>query len=234
MTAPSASIAATAAAVSHELRSPLSVLRARLHALCDGVVQPDEKEFARLLEQVEHLGRLVEDLHTLSMADADGLSLYLTDLDLVALAADTLADHASRCKLLRIDAALKTDVPKAVVRADKDRMRQVLSNLVENAMRYASAGRWLEIGVTLQATNGRPAFAVLTVSDAGDGLPSDVQAHLFQRFVRSGSSRARANGGSGLGLSIVHALVTLQGGTVEAGPSERGGTRFTIRLPCNG
>lgn len=219
---------ATAAAVSHELRTPLTVLRARLHAVCDGVIQPDPAEFRILLDQVEHLGRLVDDLHTLSMADGGRLSLQRVDVDLAALVTDTVAGYAGPLAELGIVPEFTMAELPAVVHADPDRMRQVVSNLVENVLRYASEGRWLGIALQVEPSS---AEVVLAISDAGAGLPEDIRQTLFQRFRRAGSSDARRNVGSGLGLSIVHTLVVRQGGSIEADSSARGGTRFVIRLP---
>ncbi len=223
---------ATAAAISHELRTPLAVLRARLHAVCDGVIPADLQESGKLLEQVEHLGRLVDDLHTLSMADAGRLSLQIQELDLVALARDTLADYASRLALHQIKADLRSAQAQVLVHADKDRMRQVLLNLVENALRHAHVGGWLEVALQPQTDADGKRWALLSVSDAGPGLPEDVRRHVFQRFQRCDNSRSRATGGSGLGLSIVHTLVARQGGSISVAVSARGGTCFTVRLPC--
>ncbi len=222
---------ATAAAVSHELRTPLTVLKARLHAVCDGVITADAAEFGTLLEQAEHLSRLVDDLHTLSMADAGRLSLQSVDFDLVVLVEDTVGSYASRLEQHGMQVALRTPGQPVRVFADRDRMRQVLSNLVENALRHAGQGHWLEVAVSTWF-DGTASSGQLVVSDAGPGLPGDVQKHLFQRFMRSDNARSRATGGSGLGLSIVHTLVTQQGGTVVVDTSARGGTRFTIRVPA--
>lgn len=219
---------ATAAAVSHELRTPLAVLRARLHAVCDGVIAADEAEFRVLLDQVEHLGRLVDDLHMLSMADAGGLSLLNQRVDLAALVRDTLEGYTSRLAEHGIVPDLDIGAERAWVHADPDRMRQVVSNLTENVLRYAREGGWLGVRLRVEA---EAAMVVLTISDAGAGLPEDVRQNLFQRFQRSDHSRSRATGGSGLGLSIVHMLVVRQGGSVAVDRSPRGGTRFTIRLP---
>ncbi|XAH24681.1 ATP-binding protein [Xylophilus sp. GW821-FHT01B05] len=215
---------ATAASLSHELRTPLTVLRARLHAICDGVIPADPRECRKLLDQVEHLGRLVEDLHTMSVAEAGRLSLQKVDTDLVRLVTDTLAAHAPHIADHGIQAELQASVASLQVQVDPDRMRQVLTNLVENALRHAADGGWLGIGVGSEGGH-----AVLTVSDDGPGLPESVRRNLFQRFHRSPSTPGTV--GSGLGLSIVHTLVTLQGGTVHADQSERGGTRFVVRLP---
>ncbi|WP_198972169.1 sensor histidine kinase [Xylophilus sp. ASV27] len=217
---------ATAASLSHELRTPLTVLRARLHAICDGVIPADPRECRKLLDQVEHLGRLVEDLHTMSVAEAGRLSLQKVETDLVQLVSDTLAAHATHIAEHGIQAELQASVSSLWVQVDPDRMRQVLTNLVENALRHAADGGWMGVGV---GTEG--GHAIVTVSDDGPGLPENVRRNLFQRFQRA--PRSPGTVGSGLGLSIVHMLVTLQGGTVQAGESERGGTRFIVRLPCN-
>lgn len=217
---------ASAAAISHELRTPLAVLQARLHALCDGVIPAQPEEFQRLLEQVEHLRRLVDDLHTLSVADSGRLSLHLASVDLPALVRDVLDKFASRLDSYRMSAELVVETPQLRVRADEDRLRQVLHNLIENALRYARGGQWLEIALRSEGEQ-----AVLAISDAGPGLPESIKTHLFQRFQRAEPSRNRASGGTGLGLAIVHTLTVLQGGRIVADTSARGGARFTIRLP---
>lgn len=218
----------TAAAVSHELRTPLTVLRARLHALCDGVIAPGPDEFHTLLDQVEHLGRLVEDLHTLSLADAGRLSMQLEWLDLVPLVDEVLATFEGRLMEHAMTTEIRHELDEAWVHADRDRMRQVLVNLIENALRHAHDGGWLGVRVAAD-TDGR--HARIEVSDGGMGLSEDARRHLFQRFMRTDRSRSKATGGSGLGLSIAHALVVRQGGTLVADASERGGARFIITMP---
>lgn len=216
----------TLAALSHELRTPLAVLQARLHALCDGVIPADTTEFGRLLEQSQHLGFLVEDLHTLSVAEAGRLPLHRVALDLPSLVRGTLEDHARRLEECGMAVELKVGAVVPPVLADADRIRQVLNNLIDNAIHYASEGRWLHIGVS-----STPVNVLLSVSDAGQGHPEGMDARVFERFTRLDGSRNRATGGSGLGLSIVRTLVELHGGSVAVGRSERGGACFTIALP---
>ncbi|MET1536948.1 sensor histidine kinase, partial [Burkholderia sola] len=221
------------ASISHELRTPLTVLQARLHAICDGVIAADDTELNTLLFQVEHLGRLVGDLHTLSMADAGQLSLQKQRLDLAELVAETL-DHLHPQLLqhgmqLEMHLPAPSDIGMADIRADADRMRQMLTNLVSNAMRHAASGAWLGVALTVESDTEGRAWAVLRVSDAGPGLPSELRAHPFQRFAQVPGKRRRE--GSGLGLSIVKALTVSQGGSVEADDSEQGGARFTLRFP---
>jgi len=224
---------ATAASISHELRTPLTVLQARLHAICDGVIAADDTELNTLLFQVEHLGRLVGDLHTLSMADAGQLSLQKQRLDLAELVAETL-DHLHPQLLqhgmqLEMHLPAPSDIGMADIRADADRMRQILSNLVSNAIRHAASGAWLGVALTVESDIEGRAWAVLRISDAGPGLPSELRSHPFQRFAQVPGKRRRE--GSGLGLSIVKALTVSQGGSVEADDSEQGGARFTLRFP---
>ena len=133
---------ATAASISHELRTPLTVLKARLHAVCDGVIVADENEFRALLAHTEHLGRLVEDLHTLSMAEADQLSLQKQRLCLSVLVAEMLAQLQPQLQAagMQLEIDLPVDDVQSDIRADPDRMRQIISNLVSNAARHASSG----------------------------------------------------------------------------------------------
>lgn len=216
----------TMASISHELRTPLTVLRARLHAICDGVIAADAAESRLLLDQVEHLGRLVDDLHTLSLAEAGQLSLHLERQDLAELVEDALSGHATRVREhgMALEVTLPPVPGSAKVKIDPDRMRQILTNLVENALRHARAGGWLGVEVEVGASEVR-----LCVSDNGPGLSEQQRADPFKRFPHA---PGHAGGGSGLGLSIVHALATRQGATVDVRPGNAGrGLRFTVTLP---
>ena len=224
---------ATAASISYELRTPLTVLQARLHAICDGVIDGGPAEMKTLLAQVEHLGRLVGDLHTLSMADAGQLSLRRERIDLATLVGEVVDEL--RPQLQHSQMALSLELPmqdgngSTDIRADADRLRQITTNLINNALRHASSGHWLGVKVqTTQDAQGET-WVKLDISDAGPGLAVDLQDRPFQRFAQVPGKRRRE--GSGLGLSIVKALVTSQGGTVSTGPSERGGALFTVQFP---
>lgn len=228
---------ATAASISHELRTPITVLQTHLHAICDGVIAADRAECATLLRQVEHLGRLVDDLHTLSMADAGQLSLQKRRVDMAALVGDIVGHY--RPQLAAHGMALELDLPvvdeDAVdpdwtdIRADPDRMRQIVSNLVSNAVHYASQGGWLGVQLLREPAEAGVSV-VLRISDAGPGLPAQLQQFPFQRFAQAPGKRRSQS--SGLGLSIVNALTTSQGGDVEVGTSVRGGACITLRFPA--
>ncbi|BEU97139.1 HAMP domain-containing protein [Acidovorax sp. DW039] len=219
---------ATTASISHELRTPLAVLQARLHAICDGVIQVDAAESRLLLDQVEHLGRLVADLQTLSMAEAGYLSLQLEPLDLVEMVREDMASYANRLEQhhMALELALPSAPHFAVIKADRGRMRQILFNLLENALRHAKQGRWLGVEVLLDTAVNE---VVLSVSDAGPGMSAALLAEPFQRFPHA---PGHSGEGLGLGLSIVRALTERQGGSVQVRNREEGGTCFTLRFPA--
>ena len=227
---------ATAASISHELRTPLSVLKAHLHAICDEVIEPTPQEFQALLTQTEHLGRLVDDLHTLSIADAGQISLQKQRLNLAALVAEVLEQLQPQLQMAGMQAQLSQPPEEhdSDIRADPDRMRQIIVNLVSNAIRHARDGHWVGLSIACVAgPAGNDAqdpgpWVQLQVDDAGPGLPHELRAHPFQRFAQAPGRRRRD--GSGLGLSIVRVLTEAQGGQVQAGSSARGGARFTLRF----
>lgn len=221
---------ASAASISHELRTPLSVLKTHLHALCDGVISPSETEFRLLLAQTEHLGRLIDDLHTLAMAEAGEMSLRKERLSLAVLVRESLRELQPQLQQaqMHLSLVLPDDDARSLVRADPLRMRQIIANLVGNALRHAASGKWLEVEVALVRDAQGYAWVELRVSDAGPGLPQELRAHPFRRFAMAPGRRKRE--GSGLGLSIVQALTELQGGMAQAATSARGGARFCLRF----
>lgn len=216
-----------AAAISHELRTPLAVLQASLHALSDGIIEGTHETYSGLIKQVQHLSRLIDDVHTLSIANAGRLTLHRSAFDLAELAQDVLTQFHQRLESNAISAALRLTGPSTLVWADRGRMLQVLGNLIENVLRYAAQGKRLEIEVSTQAERVR-----LDIRDWGDGLPSCMQQHLFERFYRPDASRTRARGGSGLGLAIVKSLMIAQEGDVTIESSHGKGCTVTLYLPC--
>ncbi len=215
---------ATAAAISHELRTPLTILNGRLHALCDGVIQPSAKEYNKLLDQTQHLVRLVEDVHVLGLDNAEKLTLYCTELDLAVLISEITPLYVERAAEHDVQLDVKTE--SAWVFVDRDRMSQIVSNLVENAVRYAMIGKRVQLSVFKDKQD-----AVLEVRDFGAGLPQGMNERIFDAFFRLDQSRSRATGGSGLGLSVVRSLVEQHGGTVYAYNHADGGAVFRVTLP---
>ncbi|RIH93222.1 sensor histidine kinase [Meiothermus granaticius] len=211
--------------IAHELRTPLTVMQGRLEAIQDGVVPLEMLEIDRLHHQTQLLSRLVEDLRTLSLADTGKLTLLRRPLDLgEVLGAMSSFQAQAQSKGI----ALETPLPSRPlwVNADPDRMVQVISNLLTNALTHTPPGGTIRLSAGLEGNE-----AVLKVQDSGPGIPPEALNKIFDRFYRAEGSRSRATGGSGLGLAIVKALVELHGGRVNAFNPASGGAEFQVRLP---
>ncbi|GAB1644870.1 sensor histidine kinase [Krasilnikovia sp. MM14-A1259] len=210
---------------SHELRTPLAAIRGYAE-LSRRSREPVPEEIGHVLRRVEseaqRMTTLVEDLLLLARLDA-GRPLAHDPVDLTALVVDAVSDaHAAGP---RHDWRLEVPEEPVTVLGDSARLHQVLANLLANARTHTPEGTAVTVAVSA-TTDG----AVLRVTDSGPGIPAELQPHIFERFARGDSSRSRAAGSTGLGLSIVHAVVTAHAGTVAV-RSEPGRTEFTVRLP---
>jgi two-component system sensor histidine kinase BaeS len=213
--------------VAHELRTPLANLRGYLEALKDGVVRPDPELFASLYEEAVLQQRIVDDLQDLALAEAGTLVYHRSQVDLAELLETCRTAHQAVAEAAGVRLAVAACEP-GYVEADPDRLRQVLGNLVGNALRATPAGG----SVTLAAQrNGRS--AIVTVADTGTGIAPEHLPHVFDRFWRADAARGRDTGGSGLGLAIARQIVTDHGGTIEASSAPGSGSTFTIRLPID-
>ncbi|MET4170271.1 two-component system sensor histidine kinase AdeS [Bradyrhizobium sp. LA6.1] len=214
---------AWSAAIAHELRTPLTILKGRLQGIADGVFTPDEASIRNLLLQIDGLSRLVDDLRTVTLADSGRLDLGRAP---VALAAEihNVADLLEP-SLANAGFSLELALEDLVVLGDGIRIRQALLALLDNAQRYAKAGR-IEIS-TLKSGNS----AIIRVEDEGPGLPPEFAKRAFDPFARGDPSHSPRYGGSGLGLSIVRAITEAHGGHVAYRASSRGGAVFEITLP---
>ena len=215
---------AMVADVAHELRTPLTIMRGRLEAMEDSVVDLSIDEVRDLHTQVLALIRLVEDLRVLSLADYGQLRLERSEFSLADLAEVVAANTQVKADAKEVRLNVLRTGP-AMVEADRDRIRQVMLNLLDNAIRHSPDGGQVTITVGTDADG--PHFEV---RDEGAGLPPGSEQHIFERFARGDASRGRAQGGSGLGLAIVKAIVGLHGGRVAAENSTSGGAVFTVRL----
>ena len=213
---------------SHELRTPLAVLQAQLEALQDGVRPATPEQFALLHDQVGHLHQLVDDLHQLARLDAEPAIARREPVDLHALARSLLAAFDERLRAARLDVRLEA-AGAVRVAGDPDRLRQVLANLIENAIRHTDAGG--RLALQLQAGG---AFVELTVDDTEPGVPEALLPRLGERFFRVDASRQRRSGGAGLGLALCRRLVEAHGGTLAFQASPLGGLRVVLRLPRAG
>lgn len=210
--------------VAHELRTPLSIIRGQVEAIQDGIYPPDAAHLAPIHDEVLLLNRLVEDLRTLALAEAGQLELHQTEVDLGGLV-QRLMD---RFRPLATDqsVALSAEGPSELAATlDADRVEQVLTNLLANALRHTPAGGQVRIHIN-------PGEEVLVgVSDSGPGIPAEDLPHVFDRFWRGDSARTRDRAGAGLGLAIARQLVEAHGGRIWAESEPGAGATFTIALP---
>lgn len=213
--------------ISHELRTPISVLKAELEAMQDGVRPMTQAALAGVQSDVDRLGRVVEDLYQLSMTDRGAMSYHKRPVDPLALLqddADALAGEFARNGLglaLRLESA-----QPVTLHADPDRLSQLYRNLMQNSLRYTDAGGRLEIVAGL--VDGR---LHLDFDDSAPSVPAESLPRLFERFYRVEASRSRAHGGAGLGLAICRNIVEAHGGHIEARPSPLGGLGIHVELP---
>ncbi|MBV1851577.1 sensor histidine kinase [Catellatospora tritici] len=214
--------------VAHELRTPLSNLRAYLEALEDGLVTADAALFHSLHEEVLLQQRIVDDLQTLALAEAGRLRYHWSTVSLGELLDSCRRAHLSSASTAAIELEVVAPDPALFVRADAYRLRQALGNLVTNAVRHSRAGST----VTLSATRSGQS-ALLTVTDRGSGIAAADRAHVFDRFWRADRARSRSSGGSGLGLAITRQIVLDHQGEISLTSEVGQGTAFTIRLPAH-
>ncbi len=212
--------------IAHELRTPLAVLRGEIEALQDGVRPLGAASLGSLAQEVGHLGRLVEDLHTLSLADVGALSYRKSPLDVAEAADEAIAVQRRALDEKGLDVKLNLE-RGATALADETRLAQVFGNLVQNTLRYTDAPGKLEVEVRRAGDR-----VVLDWQDSSPGVPAADLPRLTDRLFRVDASRSRVGGGSGLGLAIVKAIVDAHGGTLVARASPLGGLWLEIALPA--
>jgi len=207
---------------SHELRTPLGALRASLENAVDGVEPLDA---AAMLRQVERLGRLVEQLLDLSKLESGAAPLDREPFQATRLVGGIVEEWrpSAEGREVRLESAVEASL---VLDGDPERLHQVLSNLVGNAIRHAPPG-----SAVLVSAAGRNGSVRLEVADEGPGIPSAEAERVFERFYRSDAARAATDGGSGLGLAIARWIVDLHGGTIRAEQAEPQGCRMVVELP---
>lgn len=214
--------------VAHELRTPITALQAGLYAILDDAYPMTKTEIAGLYEQTRMLGRLVNDLHDLSQADANQLPLNRRPLDLSNAVEDFVAPFriVAEGKDIIFDLHMQPNLP--IVSVDESRINQVLHNLLSNALRHTPEGGTISVSVVRAGE-----CVQIDVSDNGDGIAPEHLPHVFERFYRGDYGRSRDAGGTGLGLAIARAIVEAHQGKLEvtsAGiPGQ--GAKFTAILP---
>jgi signal transduction histidine kinase len=212
--------------VAHELRTPLSVMQGTLTAQLDGVFPLDLSETAKLYDETRLLSRLVDDLRELAQVEAGQLQLNIGAIDLKHVIVTTVGafDGVASEKHISLSDESTDRLPQ--VKADAERVAQVLRVLINNALRHTPRNGTITIGSATSADN-----VEVSVHDTGDGIASDELPYVFDRFWRGDKSRTRETGGSGLGLAIAKQIIEAQGGSIGVESMIRQGSRFWFRLP---
>ena len=206
--------------VTHELRTPLSVIRGQAEAISDGVYPADAAHLAPILEATRTLDRLVEDLRTLVLTDGGNLALHKEPTEIGALVHDTVESFRSQAesKGMTLAADIADKVP--TIEVDPARIRQVIGNLLSNAIRHTLSGGSVKVAVGLASDQ-----VTITVTDTGVGIPPELLPHVFERFVKGPNST-----GSGLGLAIAHDIIAAHGGELSIRSRSGEGTSAVVTL----
>jgi signal transduction histidine kinase len=213
--------------IAHELRNPLSIIQGNLEAWLDGVLTPAPDQIASVYDETVLLSRLITDLRDLSLAEAGQLKLSQSTTELDEFISAEITSVQNRCqeKQVSISAELPTRLPLVFI--DRDRIRQVLHNLIDNALRYTSAGGTIKIG----ANYTTPGWVTVSVADSGGGIVPEDLPYVFDHFYKADRSRHRGHGGAGIGLAMVKQLVELHGGKVWVESQKGKGSTFFFTLP---
>jgi signal transduction histidine kinase len=210
--------------VAHELRTPLTSLSSHLEAMMEGLWEPTHERLGSCFEEVKRLGTLVADLEQLARMESENLVLRKSKEDLLNLV--KIVSETMNGELLKRNLSFSLEGTPVSVEIDKDRISQVVANLLSNAMKYTPEGGSIKVVVTETPKDG-----VIKVIDNGIGIPERELPLIFERFYRSDKSRDRKTGGAGIGLAIVKSIVTAHGGRVVAESTVEQGSCFTVSIP---
>lgn len=213
--------------ISHELRTPVAVLKAQLEAVEDGVQPLNQNTVKRLQQQTGRLAALVDDLYQLSLADLGALNYNKQMLDVRELVLDLAEDFKPRISqaglVLQVQDSLQQPLP---VLADTQRLQQLFSNILQNSIQYTNQPGHMQVTIERQGKE-----AVILISDSAPGVPAELQPRLFERLFRTDASRNRNSGGAGLGLSLCQSITEAHGGGISISDSPLGGISVCVRLP---
>ena len=215
--------------IAHELRTPLHIIQGNLEGIVDGIYQPTPEHINATLDETQLLTRLVNDLQTLSLAETGQLPLHPTRFLLADLLQDLTSSFSSQAASLGINLDTNIVDPNQPISADYDRLNQVLSNLISNALRHTPQGGFVFIHIE-SASDAQYAVRI-TVRDTGSGIASEDIPFIFDRFWRGDKSRSGRSTHSGLGLAIARQLIHAHGGKIDVQSEVGKGTTFNIELP---
>ncbi len=210
--------------VAHELRTPLATLQSHMEAMIDGIWEPEPKRLVSCHEEILRLSKLVGELETLSLYDSESLELHKEQVEVSALINRIVLNFENGFQMKGV--ALEFAEREAWVNADRDKISQVLVNLVSNALKYTPEGGHVHIEVGETETD-----VSICVSDTGIGIPQDDLPYIFERFYRTDKSRSRTTGGSGIGLTIAKSIIDAHGGKISVKSEPGRGSQFTVTLP---
>jgi signal transduction histidine kinase len=210
--------------VSHELRTPIAVAQSHLEAMILGVWEPTPERLESCAEEIRRIGAMVGELELLVKVDNNNLSLNFTSINLLNLVKKVAGSFEAILHDKNLNISIKgSDLS---IEADNDKIKQVLENLITNAIKYSR-----ENGSIVLNVSETPDFAVVKISDDGVGIPQDEISNIFERFYRADKSRNRKTGGTGLGLAIAKSLIEAHGGTIAVDSQFDLGTTFTVCIP---
>ncbi len=212
--------------VAHELRTPLATLQSHLEAMLDGIWDPDHQRLKTCHDEVKRISRMVKDLERLSKFESGQLILEEKEFDIKELVNQLLLNFEPEADQKGIELVSKGD--RALIRADRDKMSQLLINLIANSLKYTPSGGIIEVNCQESVSE-----VIVTVRDSGCGIPAEDLPFIFERFYRADKSRNRLTGGSGIGLAIAKSIVEAHGGVISAKSELDTGTEFTIVFPKN-
>ncbi len=212
--------------VTHELRTPLTILQGNLEGVVDEVYTADKVRLKSMLEEVQILSRLTEDLRVLAQAEGGNLRLRTEPADLGALIRETVEAFQPQAEAAGVRLQLAVPAEVRPLELDPERMRQVLTNLLFNAVRYTPAGKSVTIGLSERSEQGRPGEMVV-VEDEGPGISAEDLPRVFDRFYKGADSR-----GMGLGLAIAKHILEAHGGRISVSSEPGKGTRISFWLPA--
>jgi len=213
--------------VAHELRTPLSIIQGNLEAWRDGVVTPSAAAIAPVHEEAVTLARLITDLRDLSLAEAGQLSLHRESTNISELVSSALSSYSERAGTHEVALNLETESDLPPANVDPGRVRQVLANLVENALRHTPRNGSIQVTVSDEP----PGFLSVSVRDTGAGIAPEDLPHIFEHFYKADRSRERSRSGSGIGLAIVKQIVEAHGGQVHVDSAQGEGSVFSFTVP---
>lgn len=216
--------------IAHELRTPLAILQGNLEGMIDDIIPTDKKILLSMADETMRMGRLIQDLRDLSLAEINELTLHKEEADINVMLERAVSMLQPLCdeKELTVRLNLSRDLPSLFI--DVDRINQVIYNLLNNAIRYIERGCAITVS-TLAVTVDGKSYAQVQIADTGKGIaPKDLE-HIFQYFYRSEQSRNRKSGGSGIGLALAQQFLRSHGGNIWADSTVGKGTTFTFILP---